>query len=58
MHFEAASAEAPTVAKSDTGSPVLDVRQLTAWYGLRQAIDSITLQISAWWITAITGRVS
>ncbi len=55
MHFEVASAEAPTVAQSDTGPPVLDVRQLSAWYGHRQAIDSIALQISARRITAIIG---
>ena len=45
MHFEV-SAEVPTVARSETGPPVLDVRQLSAWYAHRQAINSITLQIA------------
>ena len=44
MHFEV-SAKVPTVARSETGPPVLDARQLSAWYAHRQAIDWITLQI-------------
>jgi hypothetical protein len=30
MHLEGANTEAPTVARSDTGPPVLDVQQLSS----------------------------
>jgi phosphate transport system ATP-binding protein len=55
IHFEVATTEPTTTTVADSGPPMLDVQRLSAWYGHRQAVDSITLPIARHRITAIIG---
>ncbi len=55
VHFEVASTERPATDAGLRSRPILESQQLSAWYGHRKAIDSITLPMARHRITAIIG---
>jgi hypothetical protein len=57
VHFEVAGTERPATDAGLRSRPILESQQLSAWYGHRKAIDSITLPMARHRITAIIGPI-
>ncbi len=53
--FRPVQPTAPAEHPGDAGGPRLDVADLSAWYGLRKAVEGVTLSIQPRRVTAIIG---